>query len=55
MGIQERQAELQTQIAESLLKYMDQADARMKRLEDNLDGLIRVIAAEHGNGRQKKR
>jgi len=27
----------------------DDSNARMKRLEENLDGLIRAITAEHGN------
>jgi hypothetical protein len=29
------------------------SNARMKRLEDNLDGLIRAIAAERTNGKSK--
>jgi hypothetical protein len=50
--IQHRQAESLSQITESISKSIDQSDARMKRIEDNLDGLIRAIAAEHGNGKQ---
>jgi hypothetical protein len=32
-------------------KYVATADARMKRIEENLDGLIRAIAREHTNGK----
>ena len=28
-------------------KYVDSADARMRRLEDNLDGILRAITSEH--------
>ncbi len=38
-------------MAESITRYTDAADARMRRLEDNLDGLIRAITAEHSNGK----
>ena len=41
-------------MAASIGKYVDAADARMKRLEENLDGLIRAIAAEHSNGKNKQ-
>ena len=40
-------------VAESIARYADAADARMRRLEENLDGLIRAIAAEHSNGKSK--
>jgi hypothetical protein len=57
--IQERQAESLIQIAESLSKYIDQSDARtqewdgrMRRIEENLDGLIRALTVEHGNGKK---
>jgi hypothetical protein len=40
-------------MATSIGKYVDAADARMKRLEENLDGLIRAITAEHSNGKTK--
>jgi ABC-type transporter Mla subunit MlaD len=51
-------AQTQTQetigsMATSIGKYVDAADARMKRLEENLDGLIRAITAEHSNGKSK--
>src|SRR5438093_11273631 len=32
---------------------MDSSDARMKRLEENLDGLIRAITAEHTSQKAK--
>jgi hypothetical protein len=35
----------------SVNKYVDAADARMRRIEDNLDGLIRAITSEHTNGK----
>ena len=34
-------------------KYVQASDARMKRLEENLDGLIRAITSEHSNGKAK--
>ena len=51
-------AQTQTQetigsMATSIGKYVDAADARMKRLEEHLDGLIRAITAEHSNGKSK--
>jgi ABC-type transporter Mla subunit MlaD len=52
-------AQTQTQetigsMATSIGKYVDAADARMKRLEENLDGLIRAITAEHSNGKSEQ-
>jgi hypothetical protein len=38
-------------LAVSVTKYVDAADARMKRIEENLDGLIRAITREHTNGK----
>ena len=38
---------------ESLQHYIDASDARMKRIEENLDALIRAIIAEHSNGQGK--
>jgi hypothetical protein len=40
-------------LAESIGQYVDAADARTRRLEDNLDALIRAITAEHSNGKSK--
>jgi hypothetical protein len=40
-------------LAESIGQYIDAADARTRRLEDNLDALIRAIAAEHSNGKSQ--
>jgi hypothetical protein len=40
-------------LAESIGQYIDAADARARRLEDNLDALIRAIAAEHSNGKSQ--
>jgi N-acetylglucosamine kinase-like BadF-type ATPase len=38
-------------LMESIDRYVDAADARMKRIEENLDALIRAITAEHSNGK----
>jgi hypothetical protein len=40
------------ELAVTVTKYVDAADARMRRIEENLDGLIRAITSEHGNGRK---
>lgn len=40
-------------LAESIGQYVDAADARTRRLEDNLDALIRAITAEHSNGKSQ--
>lgn len=40
-------------MAQSVANYVEAASARMPRLEENLDGLIRAITAEHGNGKTK--
>lgn len=52
----ESQASLQQLISglvQTVTHYVDASDARMKRMEENLDMLIRAIAAEHANGRGK--
>ena len=58
--IQRRQAESSelmtqsmSQLTQMISHYVDSADARMKRIEENLDGLIRAITAEHTNGKNK--
>ena len=38
-------------LIESIGQYVDAANARTSRLEDNLDALIRAITAEHSNGK----
>ena len=38
-------------IAESMGQFVDAANTRISRLEDNLDALIRAITAEHSNGK----
>ncbi|MGA2120041.1 MAG: hypothetical protein ABSH56_35550 [Bryobacteraceae bacterium] len=40
-------------LVESIGQYVDASDARTRRLEDNLDALIRAITAEHSNGKSK--
>ena len=41
-------------LATSISHYVDGADARMRRIEENLDGLIRAITAEHTNGKSQR-
>jgi len=38
-------------MAQSMIKYIDGSDARMTRMEQNLDLLIRTITTEHTNGK----
>ncbi|HMD70293.1 MAG TPA: hypothetical protein VKF41_03065 [Bryobacteraceae bacterium] len=38
----------------SISRYVDAAEARTRRLEENLDGLIRAITAEHSNGKSRQ-
>ena len=49
---QQRQTESLSQLTQLIGKYVESADARMTRIEENLDGLIRAITAEHGNGKK---
>jgi hypothetical protein len=56
LGLVEAQTATQQSIAilnESISRYVDSADARTKRLEENLDALIQAITAEHSNGKGK--
>jgi len=39
------------ELAITVGRYVDAANARMLRIEENLDGLIRAITREHGNGK----
>jgi hypothetical protein len=54
VSMHERHQALLAGLTESISRYTDSADARMKRLEENLDGLIRAITAEHTNRHSKK-
>jgi hypothetical protein len=47
------QAETLNQLMQTIGAYVESSNARMKRVEDNLDGLIWAIAAEHTNGNSK--
>ena len=47
------QAETLGQLMQTIGAYVESSSARMKRIEDNLDGLIRAITAEHTNGKSK--
>jgi hypothetical protein len=42
-----------TTLNESIARYVDSADARMKQIEASLDALLRAITAEHSNGKGK--
>jgi hypothetical protein len=53
IGSQARTHEMVADLVESVEQYVDAADARMKRIEVNLDGLIRAITAEYTNGKSK--
>lgn len=55
-GLIEAQTSTQKSLAgltASISQYVDASDARLKRMEENLDGLIRAITAEHSNGKKK--
>jgi hypothetical protein len=49
----DRNITAQMSLNESISRYVDAADARMKILEKNMDALIRAITAEHSNGKGK--
>lgn len=40
-------------LAATVDRYVSASDERMKRIEANLDALIRAITAEHSNGKGK--
>lgn len=55
LGIVEAQRihnETLSQLMQTVGRFVDSSDARMKRIEQNLDALIRAITAEHSNGKQ---
>jgi hypothetical protein len=55
-GLIEAQTQTQETISalnQSITRSVDAAEARTKRLEENLDALIRAITAEHSNGKSK--
>jgi hypothetical protein len=45
-------SETLSQLNQTVNKIIDSSDARMKRIEQNLDALIRAIKAEHSNWKQ---
>jgi hypothetical protein len=49
----ERTQDLVGKLAETMTLYVEASDARMRQIEERLDALIRIIAAEHGNGKGK--
>ena len=40
-----------TNLTDAIAQQSEAADLRMKRIEENLDGLIRAITADHSNGK----
>jgi ABC-type transporter Mla subunit MlaD len=50
--IQRMNSETLSQLNQRVSKIIDSSDARMKRIEQNLDALIRAITAEHSNWKQ---
>ena len=46
-----QQKSLATLTASVAVFYVDESNARVKRLEENLDALIRAITSEHSNGK----
>ena len=50
---QTRNQETLPVFTKSISQYVGAADARMTRIETNLDGLIRAITAEHANGKSQ--
>ena len=40
-------------LTQAVSRYIDSAEGRMMRLEENLDGLIRALTAERTNGKTK--
>jgi hypothetical protein len=40
-------------LGDRVAEYVAASDARMRQMEANLDALIRIITAEHSNGRRK--
>jgi hypothetical protein len=51
LEMQSRNQETLGGLMESIDRCAVAADARMKRIEENLDALIRAITAEHSNGK----
>jgi hypothetical protein len=56
--LENRRSERLTQSHEklnaSVERFVASSNARIERLEANLDAFIRIITAEHGNGTKKK-
>ncbi len=48
---QHMQADTLSGLMQLIGSSITSADARMKRIEENLEGLIRAITAEHRNGK----
>jgi len=49
----ERLTGLHAKTEEKLAAYIEAGNERMKQMEANLDALIRVITADHSNGKGK--
>lgn len=53
VGAQTRLTETVSGLAASVDKYVNAAQTRMAQMEANLDNLIRIITAEHKNGKSQ--
>jgi exonuclease VII large subunit len=49
----ERLGQAQEKLNASVERFIASSNARIERLEANLDAFIRIITAEHGNGTKK--
>jgi ABC-type transporter Mla subunit MlaD len=45
-------SETLAELVQTVSRFVNSSDARMTRIEQNLDALIRAITAEHSNGKQ---
>lgn len=53
-SLQEQLQWTMSSLVETVTRYVESADARARRLEESLDGLIRAITAEHSNGKSEQ-
>ena len=50
--VQRMNSQTLSELMQTVSRFVDSSDARMIRIEQNLDALIRAITAEHSNGKQ---
>ena len=51
MELQRRQSDSLIELTAVVSRFVDTANARMTRIEENLSDLIRALTAEHKNGK----